>query len=390
MSPLAGKRIARVSSVPMFMTAHLKTVLVSLSEAGAHPTSITSDGYEIGQLREIEGLSVEIVEIARAPSLMADLKSLWNLYHVLRKGRFDVVHSTTPKAGFICALAAFAARVPVRLHTFTGQRWATVTGVGRTILKLFDKLVVALNSHVFADSPSQKRFLCLEGIGRESQISVVGQGSISGIDLKRFDKKRYSKAALNQLRRELGIDSSSPIVLFLGRTCFDKGVMELLAAFDRLRKRLPEVRLVMVGPTENETRNGVLLDEAYITQHEGVIVAGKTLEPEKFYALADCLCIPSYREGFGSVVIEAAAMGMPAVGSDIYGLCDAIVEGETGLLVPPKDALALEEALFSMMSDLEYATSLGNAARERVHRDFDRTKVVGAVLDDYAERLNGI
>lgn len=379
---IKGLRVARISTVPFFVVTQLSAQLSALDEAGAEVHVIASNDDMSGVLQSRKDLTFISVEIAREISPVKDLRSLIKLIILFRKQRYDIVHSTTPKAGLVSALAARMAGVKVRLHTFTGQPWVTMKGTKRYLLKFCDWLIAKLNTHSFADSASQRDFLIREGVVPQAKISVIGVGSLAGVDMDRFDAQRFSPAQVAQTRGELGIPQDAKILLFVGRVTPDKGICELMEAFNSLKAEYADLYLVLVGPYEAEGREVV---ESHLSASSAshVKVLGLQAVPEKFMAAADLLCLPSYREGFGTVVIEAAAMGLPTVGTDIYGLNDAVVDGETGLLVPVRDSGALSNAIGALLSQPQRLASMAMKAKERARRDFDSKHCSALLIEQY-------
>lgn len=377
-------KIARIATVPFFLYSHLREQIAATAAAGHEVVLVSSAGTETAWLREIPGVRFVEIEIPRKIAPLRDLRALWRLFLFFRRERFDVVHSTTPKAGMLCAVAARLARVPVRLHTFTGQAWVELRGMARLLAKGGDWLTAHLNTQCYADSISQRDFIVREGVGTVSQIAVLGAGSLAGVDLARFEPGHWAgeRAAI---RQQLAIPDGTKVIAFIGRLTRDKGLGELMAAFNQVSEQLPCV-LLLIGPAESA--DGSLSHTAGQVQDENVRRVGYTPAPERYLAISDLLCLPSYREGFGNVVIEAAAMGVPSVGTDIVGLRDAIANGETGVLVPPRDAARLAEATLALLTDDMRRQTMGERARKRAVSVFDSTAVNAAVLAEY-RRLAG-
>jgi glycosyltransferase involved in cell wall biosynthesis len=311
-----------------------------------------------------EGVEIQDVEIRRKISPRQDAEALWNLRTFYRQRRFDAVVTVTPKAGLLGMLAARLAGIPVRVHWFTGQVWATRKGIMRAMLKGLDRLTAACATDVLADSPSQKDFLVREGVVIGEKISVLGQGSISGVDTGRF---RPDPAVRQQIRTELQIPLSAPCLVYVGRMSKEKGVPDLLAAFGRLREDFADLHLILVGPDEES-----ILPQSRIP---GLHVVGYTKNTEAYMNAADIICLPSYREGFGSVLIEGAACGLPAVASRIYGVTDAVVENDTGLLHAPGDIAALTDSLRLLVSNDDLRLRLGKNAYERAVASFEASHI---------------
>lgn len=322
------------------------------------------------------------VPLARDISLIADLRALFSLLRLFRMHRFDAVHSVTPKAGLLAMLAAHLTGVALRIHWFTGQVWVTRSGLGRQVLKSADRLIAALASHLLADSPSQRDFLVAEGVCRAVEIEVIGEGSICGVDGERFRPNPQPRA---RVREEHGIPSDAPMILFLGRLTVDKGLRELAKAMLLLDERFPDLHWLVVGPDEGEMVQHIRSVAGHLGDR--LHFQGFTREPESCMAAADIFCLPSYREGFGSSVLEAAAAGVPAVTSNIYGLTDAVEDEVTGLLVPPRDAEALARALEKLLADEEARKAMGGAARQRALECFSRQRIVEGLRDFYLRLL---
>ena len=372
---LSGIRIARISTVPFFVVTQLKQQIEMLVELGAHVTVVSSAGPGLEALTKIHGVHCEIIDIPRAISPYRDLLALLHLFLFFRKNRIQIAHSTTPKAGLLTAIAAFLACVPVRLHTFTGQPWVHMRGVKRWLARSSDVLVGRLNTCCYADSPTQRQFLIDQQIFGCERLFVIGAGSLAGVDLQRFNPNRFPPSDRAFMRKSLGIPEAAPVLLFVGRITAEKGVRELLRAFGALKLVFSGAHLILVGPLDAESGVAGAIAHVDITQLKDVHNMGFCAAPEAFMSIADVLCLPSYREGFGTVVIEAAAMGLPTVGSDIYGLADAVVNEETGLLVPPRDAEALAVAISRLLDNEPLRIRMGEAARRRAQALFDSKKI---------------
>jgi len=276
--------------------------------------------------------------------------------------------------------AAFLARVPVRVHTFTGQVWATKSGLPRELLRSLDKLIAGFATHVLVDSFSQRQFLMEHGVVSHKKSAVLGSGSISGVDTHRF---RPDPEARKVLREENAIPEQDVVFLFVGRMNRDKGIPELLGAFEKVAGKLPGTWLLIVGPDEEAI--GSLMDASPV--RDRIVKVGYTDTPERYMAAGDVFVLPSHREGFGSTIIEAAAVGLPAVASRIYGLTDAVVDGITGILHDPCDVAGLFDAMARLAEDEDLRRAMGNAARLRAEKDFAMETVTRHVLDFYEEVL---
>ncbi len=318
------------------------------------------------------------VPLERSISPRRDWQALWALRRAFKRIKPNVVYSVTPKAGLLSMAAAFIAGVPCRIHTFTGQVWATKRGASRWLLSNMDRLIALFATHILVDSASQRKFLVSNNVVQPGKATVLGHGSISGVDLQRF---KPNPQAREDVRKELSLKEDAVVLLYVGRLNRDKGIPELLEAFALHVAEHPKTRLLLVGPDE-EGMEG-LIDPA-----SGVLRVGYTDMPERYMAAADVFVLPSHREGFGSTVIEAAACGLPAVASRIYGLTDAVVDGETGLLHERGSVKSLAAALAKLSSDPEWRRRMGEAARARATKDFAMQDVTRRTLDFYHQALN--
>jgi glycosyltransferase involved in cell wall biosynthesis len=379
-------RIVRLATVPFFLLHHLRSQIDALVAAGHEVMLVSSPVQGMDALERIAGVRIVPIDISRGIAPLRDLAALVPMVRLFRSFRPDAVHSTTPKAGLLCAVAGFLARVPVRLHTFTGQPWLELSGPARWFSRASDWLIARFNTHCYADSHSQRDFLIAEGLCRAEDISVLASGSLAGVDLSRFNSASLAGRAL-KCRETLAIPFTARVVLFIGRVTRDKGISELADAFSRIKAADSEVYLVVVGPTEpqRDPLPSALLQA--LESDERVRMTGYDADPEKYLAMADLLCLPSYREGFPNVVIESGALGVPTVGTRINGLRDAVVDGVTGLLVPAKNPVALAEALASLLKNEPKRKQMGNAARERVRNLFDSRVVNSRVLEEYKRLL---
>jgi lipopolysaccharide/colanic/teichoic acid biosynthesis glycosyltransferase/glycosyltransferase involved in cell wall biosynthesis len=318
------------------------------------------------------------VPIERQVAVLADLKSLFVLFRIMRRERFDLVHSLTPKAGLLAMAAAWGTGVRVRVHTFTGQVWATRAGLSRSILKTMDRLTARLATFTLADSASQRDLLIRERIVPPDGISVLAAGSVSGVDADRF---RPDAVRRRDVRHRLRISTADLVILYAGRLTGDKGVLDLAHAFTAVAAERTDVHLLMVGPDEQQLRPAIRRI-CYKFEHR-LHFADFTHEPERYMAAADVLALPSYREGLGTVLIEAGAVGVPTVASRICGVADAVDEGRTALLHVPADISGLTACLRTLCADPLLRRRLGDAGRERAIRLFSPATLTSAVLDFY-------
>lgn len=369
------KKILFVTAAPETVSAFLCAYLNKLSESYDVHVATTLRGAT-----EINGLKAKVVlhdiEIAREPSIFSDFKSLLRLYSFVRTHKFDAVHSFTPKAGLLTQISAFAARVPLRFHTFTGQVWANKTGIARFILKSFDRVTAQLSTFCLVDSPSQQEFLIKEGLLTNKKSDVLAQGSVSGVNLNKFS---YSNEARSELRAQHKVSEEEFVFLFVGRLKIDKGIPELVKAFNALTKQ-HKAKLFVIGSDEDNLAH--LFDN-----NPSIESLGFKTNVSEYYAFADILCLPSHREGFGNVIIEAAACNLPAIASDIYGLSDAVQNGYSGLLHKVKSEADIKRCMKSVIEKPELLQALRENGKKRVKEVFDEEILLGEFIDFYCRFL---
>lgn len=383
--------IARISTVPFFVYSQLSNQLRDIHSSGANVTIITSpaEPYEKEIIFEPIHSLIEL-RIPRDIEFLNDIRALISMYSTFKTEKFDIIHSTTPKAGLLSSIAGYFARTPLRIHTFTGQTWAESKGLKRLFFKMLDSLIISLNHHCYADSESQMMFLISEGVCQKNDISVLGSGSLSGVNLERFNAKNFSDTDNAALRDALNISHDSMVIIFVGRITKDKGILELLKAFEQLLLNQFDVSLLLVGPVDEELLVDGLEFHSYISKNNKIVATGFTDSPEKYLSIADIFCLPSYREGFGTVIIESAAMGLPSVASKIYGLSDAVKDGETGILVDVKCVPSLVSALGKLLDNNMLRAEMGLKACYRAKSEFDSFELSKLVFDEYNTLLGNI
>ena len=339
------------------------------------------ENFDIKMFADIPLKDVKNINIQRNINILKDIKALFLLRKYLKEMQFDAVQTVTPKAGLVGILAARLARVNKRIHIFTGQVWYTKKSVFKSLLKFLDKIIVWSATDILVDGESQRQFLIKNNIVKENNSYVLGKGSISGVDTNRFIP---SEAIKNEVRDELGIKQNEIVYMFLGRMNIDKGIRELAEAFNKLQLNNPNVRLLLVGGDE-ENMTSVIKQK--IKNIKSVIFYGVTPTPERLLQACDVFCLPSYREGFGTSVIEASLLAKPIICSDTYGLMETIIENKTGLRHRVRDVASLYAQMRKLVNDKEYRVQLGKGGREYVLENFSANAISAKWFKFYKQKV---
>jgi len=369
------RRIAVVATTAKTIKFFLINHIIEFSQY--YDVSILCNFGEGDESLDSLPVNVELVnfKISRKIDIISDLKSLFFLIIFFYQHKLSATYSLSPKGGFLCAVAAWVSFVPVRIHTFTGQVWVTKKGLSRFMLKVLDYVTAALATKILIDSPSQKDFLENQGVVGKNKSQVIGSGSISGVDLNKFYIDDFVRV---QKRLHLDVKKGALIFLFVGRLKRDKGIRELVKAFCRLSKEVSNAELWLVGDDEENMWNEL---RAQKLDNGGKIrKIPYTSQPEDYMKAADVFCLPSYREGFGTAIIEAASCGVPAIGTNIYGISDAILDNKTGLLVKVKCVDSLFDGMLCLSKNHALRKKMGEAAAMNVRKNFNSKKISADLL----------
>ena len=371
-------KIIRAVTVSMSVD-FFSPMVKDLQQQGYEVVTVSSPGPELEGLRELGVRTIE-VPMERRMSPLKDLKSLWQLIRVFRKERPYMVHSMTPKAGLLCMLAAWLTRVPRRVHTFTGLVWPTSKGLSRKILMLTDWLTCACATHVIPEGKGVKQDL--QQHITKKPMRVLGYGNVRGVDMERFSKRAEVVEASENIRNK-----NVFTFLFVGRIVRDKGIHELGQAFQRLYVDRHDVRLLLVGrfeqgldPLKSETMQAIAEHDAI--EHVGPKYGEDLLT---YYAASDCFVFPSYREGFPNTVMEAGAMDLPCIVTDINGSREIIENGKNGVIIPSKNVDALYQAMVHMVTDKESYNHYVKNARPMIASRFEQGFVRKCLYEFYEE-----
>lgn len=378
---MSRKKIIRVATIPLSLNVFCRDMLRELSE-WYEVVAVSSSGVELDAVAEREGVRVVEVEMERHISVWKDLKSLVEMVKVFRRERPDMVHSMTPKAGLISMMAGWMTGVPVRVHTFTGLVWPTATGLKRFVLKMTDRVTCACATHVIPEGEGVMNDL-RDGRITRKPMKVLGYGNVKGVDMERFSRRE------EVMKIAEGLKDDKFKFLFVGRIVGDKGINELVEAFESVKKSVGQVGLVLVGPYENDLDPLKSKTQRVIESDEDIETVGSKSGDELlgYFAAANCFVMPSYREGFPNTVMEAGAMELPSIVTDINGSREIVKDGVNGVMVPSKNAVALAEAMERMIKDEKLRKTCQENARRMIEERFEQHFVRKCLYDFYEEIL---
>lgn len=407
-------KIIRTATVPLSLNTFCKGLLSELKEEGYEVVAVSSPGRDFSELGEREGVMTIAVTMERHISPLKDFVSLCKMTKVMMQEKPDMVHSMTPKAGLITMIAAWIARVPVRIHTFTGLVWPTATGLSRRILMTTDWITCACATHVIPEGEGVKADLAAHIT--KKPMKVLGYGNVRGIDLSHYKRGKAPLPNPLPLRaRECHADGALTF-LFVGRLVKDKGINELVRAFVRLfgenksyneNKKCGSVRLILVGPEEPELDPLLPETKRMMDECPAIEAVGTQKDVRPWMEMSDVLAFPSYREGFPNVVIEAGAMDLPCIVTDINGSREIIVSEklivkseelsvdsdklrvyDNGVIIPSQNEEALYEAMKWMIEHPEERERMARNARPMVASRFEQSFVRQCLKDFYKDVLN--
>lgn len=374
MQPL--KKLIRTSTISGSISILLKGQLQMLSSY-YEVIAVSSPGRALDELEKRERIRTIPVPMERRISPLKDLVSLFRLIVLFAKEKPDMVHSITPKAGLLSMLAAWITRVPVRMHTFTGLIFPTATGRMQKLLIAMDRLICFCATHINPEGEGVKQDLINYKITSKS-LHIIANGNVSGIDLSHFERTHQVMEEAKQYRI-----NDKFTFCFIGRLVRDKGINELVSTFVRLYRDNPKVRLLLVGSFEKALDPVLPETEERIHHHPGITFVGYQADVRPFLAASDALAFPSYREGFPNVVMQAGAMGLPSIVTDINGCNEIIINGKNGVIIPPKNEEALYDAMSWFLSHPDEVKQMAANARPMIVTRYEQKMVWAALLAEY-------
>ena len=379
---MSTKTVIRITTVPLSLEKLLTGQLHFMSYF-YNIIAVSSDKQRLKKYGELEKVAVFPLEMSRKITPLQDIIAVFKLYFFLKKTKPFIVHTHTPKAGIVGMLASRLAGVPHRLHTVAGMPLLEQTGFKRKILDFVEKLTYSCATKVYPNSFKMKDIILQNEFCLPNKLKVLGNGSSNGIDTSYFDASHFSEEFKNNLKKELGIAPSDFVFVFVGRIVADKGINELIGAFAEIQKSRNDVKLVLVGTFEHELDPLKVETVQQIESNASIFSVGYQLDVRPYLAISDSLVFPSYREGFPNVVMQAGAMGLPCIVTDING-CNEIIENNTnGCIIPVKNRLAIQEAMMNFIANNEQFFEMQQKARAMIVSRFDQKKMWNAILQEY-------
>lgn len=384
------KKLFRISTVPMSLNILLKGQLRYLRQF-YDVTAISGAGAELDEVEEREGVKVHPIGIERRISPLKDVMSLIRLYRYFKREKPDIIHSITPKAGLLSMIAGKWAGVPMRMHTFTGLIFPHKDGHFQTLLIWMDRVLCHYATHIYPEGRGVKKDIERYRITKKP-LKILANGNVNGVDTEYFSRHAVAAESVETLRHQLGIRDDDFVFVFVGRLVRDKGINELVTAFKNLASAplsdysssdISDLKLLLVGPLEQDLDPLHPETLAMIESHPQIISVGFRRDVRPYFGISDALVFPSYREGFPNVVLQAGAMDLPSIVTDINGCNEIIEEGKNGMVIPVKDTAALQQAMENMMRDTDLYHSMKVNSRPLIESRYRQEVVWHALLEEY-------
>ena len=376
------KTLIRITTVPISLEKLLSGQLEYMSKF-YQVIAVSSEEENLEKLGQKINLPVFFVNLTRQITPVQDLLALIKMYRFFKKTKPFIVHTHTPKAGTIGMIAAKLAGVPLRLHTVAGLPLLEAKGFKRKLLNGVEKITYSCANHVYPNSTGLRDIIIEQQFCSANKVKVIANGSSNGIDTSYFNPDLFSANDTRQLKVDLGINEHDFVFIFVGRLVKDKGINELVQAFERLHDQNPNVKLLLVGDYE------YLLDPLLphtlqiIAESSGIIAVGFQYDVRPYLALSHALVFPTYREGFPNVVMQAGAMNLPCIVTDINGCNEIIVENQNGIIIPVKEEKAIFEAMNNLVSNGEMLRQMQQKAREMIVSRYEQQVVWKAIEEEY-------
>jgi glycosyltransferase involved in cell wall biosynthesis len=379
---MSKQTLIRITTVPLSLEKLLSGQLHFMSSF-YNVIAVSSDKERLERYGESEKVAVFPLEMTRKITPLRDVFAVLKLYFFLKKTKPFIVHTHTPKAGIVGMLASKLAGIPHRLHTVAGMPLLEQAGFKRMVLNFVEKLTYSCATKVYPNSFKLRDVIIKNEYCPPTKLKVLANGSSNGIDTSYFDATHFSEDQKSSLKQDLGIKSSDFVFIFVGRIVSDKGINELISAFSEIQEYKTNIKLLLVGPYEQEL--DPLKEETLnqINANKSIFSVGYQDEVRPYFAISDCLVFPSYREGFPNVVMQAGAMGLPCIVSDINGCNEIIEDTKNGYIIPVRDKEAVKEALIRILENKEEYSKMQQNAREMIVSRFDQKTMWESILQEY-------
>ena len=379
------KKIIRVTTVPLSLSGLLQGQLRFMSNY-FDILAVSSKGKDnaLARVSQHENVPTIAVEMTRKITPFKDLYAVWQLYKIFRKEKPFIVHSHTPKAGTLSMLAAKLARVPHRLHTIAGLPLVEATGLKRLILNLVEKITYKCATKIYPNSYGLVDIIIENNFTNKDKLKVIANGSTNGIDTSYFDPVIFEDGAKKlEFKTSLNISKDDFVFVYTGRLVADKGINELMIAFNKISTEHKKVKLMLVGTYENDLDPLLPKSMEIIQNNKDIIYTGWVDDVRPYFAISNALVFPSYREGFPNVVMQSGAMELPSIVTDINGCNEIIEHKKHGVIIPVKDDKAIYESMNYILSHQEEVSKMGLLSRANIVSKFERKRVWEALLAEY-------
>ncbi len=372
-------KLIRITTVPMSLDKLMEGQMKFMASQGFEVIGVSSPGALLEKVGNKEGIRVKGIKMSRKITPIQDVKAVLKLYKFLKKEKPFIVHTHTPKAGIVGMLASYLAKVPNRLHTVAGLPLLEAKGIKRKVLNVVEKMTYTFATRVYPNSYGLKNIIVDENFTKEEKLKVIANGSSNGIDTSYFSSALFSEEDRQILRDNLNIQKEDFVFIFVGRIVGDKGMNELVAAFEKLSKENKNVKLLLVGSFEDDLDPLHEKTTSTINNNKQIISVGYQNDVRPYFSVANVLTFPSYREGFPNVVMQAGAMGLPSIVSNING-CNEIIEAQkNGMIIPVKSIASLYNAMLLMMKEKQMRLN----ARTMIKNRFEQKVVWEVLLNEY-------
>ena len=376
------KKLVRITTVPMSLNKLLEDQL-SFMNSHYKVIAVSSDKEKLVEVGKKEGVETFHLEMTRKITPLKDCLAVWKLYKYLKSEKPHVVHTHTPKAGIVGMLAAKLAGVQHRLHTVAGLPLLETTGIKRQILNAVETLTYSCATKVYPNSKGLEGIIVENKFTRADKLKIIANGSSNGIDTSYFNPELIPLSKRKKLKTELNINDEDFVFVFVGRVVGDKGINELVSAFKKISKTYINSKLLLVGPLENDLDPLSPITLKTIEINKQIISVGYQEDVRPYFAISNALTFPSYREGFPNVVMQACAMELPCIVTNINGCNEIIINNKNGSVIPVKNAENLYVTMKMYLDNQNHISEMKMGSRARIKEKYERTVVCEALLDEY-------